>query len=294
MTASGAAGPGYGNHRLVVGVEIAGIDTLADDGKRRARSIAFDVIENAFKLAGIPAGRRTEEVRGNGLVAVLEPVVTPTDMLGYWVEHVHQELRHRNGGRQPRVQLRIGMEFGTVYLDGRGPAGAGVDLACALRDSAPAVRALQLAPAANLVLAVSDHLYRSSVQAEGPWIEPERYTAAPVTGSGLDTQAWFYVPRHPAPLFPVADGDTGRPGEPARSARADEPVPAGEPAPPEQAPERSPSPRGGRTGGTDSEPSGSPAREAKYHQVFTDSSFRDPHFGDSYQAVGTPEPRGDR
>jgi hypothetical protein len=286
MTTSEPAGPGYGNHRLVVGVEIARTDTLTDDGKLRARSVAFDVIENAFKLAGIPAGQRIEQVRGNGLVAVLAPDVSPTQLLGYWVEHAHQQLRHRNKGRQPRVQLQIGMHVGTVYLDAHGPAGVGVDVTCALRDSVPASLALDVAPEANLVLAVSDHLYRSSVLADGPWIEPEHYAAAWVTGDGLDGQAWFYVPRRSGALFPVANDERAGLGGPARTG-----VPAGVGVPAEPARSARSAPE---SGNPDELPAASAAaaeaagRGAKYIQEVHHNSFGAAHFGDSYGDPGQP------
>ena len=241
-------------HRLVVFGDVVGSGRLGMDGKRLARAAIYEAFGEAYASVGIEPGTVHQEDRGDGILAALRPDVPPALMVGRWIDTLYESLRAHNGRSRGRLRLRVGMNAGLVLDDGRGLVGRAVDLACRLCDSAPARRIMTDAPDVDLLIVVSDWLYRNVVVEGGRYVEPDHYRRAAVVAKETAEDAWFHVPRLPEPpLAPETGGGPSRgdgppPGRPSPDP-APKPSPAASapaiPAAPAASPSRAPS--GNRT-----------------------------------------------
>ncbi|MEU8618686.1 hypothetical protein [Streptomyces sp. NPDC048623] len=216
MTSTGAsAGADVGAsagalHRLVVFGDVVGSGRLGMDEKRLTRAAMYEAFGEAYASVGIEPGTVHQEDRGDGILAALRPDVPPALIVGRWIATLHASLRAYNaahgggggagrGGGGRRLRLRVGMNAGLVLDDGRGLVGRAVDLACRLCDSTPARRVMTDAPDVELLIVVSDWLYRNVVVEGGRFVEPDRYRRAAVVAKETHEDAWFHVPGLPEP-----------------------------------------------------------------------------------------------
>lgn len=202
-------------HRLVVFGDVVGSGRLGMDEKRLVRAAMYEAFGEAYASVGVEPGTVHQEDRGDGILAALRPDVPPALMVGRWIATLHAVLRAYNalhggggpggagsgggGGGGRRLRLRVGMNAGLVLDDGRGLVGRAVDLACRLCDSAPARQVMTDAPEVDLLIVVSDSLYRNVVIEGGRFVEPDRYRRVPVVAKETHEDAWFHVPGLPEP-----------------------------------------------------------------------------------------------
>ncbi|TNM30316.1 hypothetical protein [Streptomyces sedi] len=193
------------------------------DAKIAQRKALYRAFDEAFEVVGVLPGESRHEDRGDGVLATVEPTFPAADMVGVWVDTLHQGVRAHNRAGGVPLRLRVAMHAGPVTFDARGLVGRAVDLACRLCDSEAARRAIDGARA-DLLLVVSDTLYRTVVREGGRYIEPERYARLRVGNKETDEYAWFLLPGRPPPRpgpDPVDTGDDA----PARAANAPRPRP---------------------------------------------------------------------
>ncbi|MFJ6351564.1 hypothetical protein ACIQKB_19050 [Streptomyces sp. NPDC092046] len=213
MSSTGASAGAI--HRLVVFGDVVGSGRLGMDEKRLTRAAMYEAFGEAYASVGIEPGTVHQEDRGDGILAALRPDVPPTLVVGRWIDTLYESLREHNTGRRAPLRMRVGMNAGLVLDDGRGLVGRAVDLACRLCDSARAKQIMADAPDVDLLIVVSDWLYRNVVVEGGRYVEPTHYRRAAVVSKETDEDAWFHVPRRPEPpTGPRGDAQTG--GGPSR------------------------------------------------------------------------------
>ncbi len=249
---------------MVVSTDVSRSGQLGDRAKLYVREVTYSAVEAAFAAVGVGPRDRQQEDRGDGILAVLRPWVPPARVVGPWVERLYEGLRAANERIPQPVRMRVGMHVGPVADDGRGLVGRAVDLACRLCDSEALKLTLAVAGRYNLVLAVSDYLYRTTVSHGGEAIEPDHYLPVRVVAKETAEIAWVRVPRLSVPPVPAqlrADPAAGAEGPPAG--------PPGEPA-----------------GRGDRRRAGAPSYHVDTHggemYVFDGSEIHDGHFGRSY------------
>lgn len=170
------------------------------------RKVLYDIIDRAFQAARVSAAACRIEDRGDGVLIVVPSHIPESRLVGVWIEEMYQALRTHNGRADGpgRVRLRIGMHSGQVHADTHGVAGADVELACRLGESAAARATLDLVHAAHLVVVVSESVYHSVVRHGGRFIEPESYRSVRARMKETDTTGWVMVPGYSVP--PIPDG----------------------------------------------------------------------------------------
>ncbi|WP_212615909.1 hypothetical protein [Streptomyces zhaozhouensis] len=222
-------------------MDARGSGRLGMDAKIALREAMYRAFHEACDLVGLLPGELRHEDRGDGVLATVEPSFPATDMVGVWMDALHQGLRAHNRAGGVPLRLRVAMHAGPVVFDARGLVGRAVDLTCRLCDSEAARRAVEEARA-DLLLVVSDTLYRTVVREGGRYIEPEHYARRRVGNKETDEYAWFLLPGRPTPLPESAPESAPGPGP--KRARDDapgrRPAPEGESAPGHA--ERSPRP----------------------------------------------------
>lgn len=183
-------------YELVISVDVRKSGAYNDAGKTRMRRQLYAVLDRAFAEAGVPARAVHREDRGDGILAAVGPTVPPARILGVWVTEVHEQLRRENPDLRMPLGLRVGLHVGPVTHDAQGISGHAVDLACRLTDSA-AARLLLERDRADLVVVVSDSLYREVVRHGGRFVDPGDYAPADLRTKDGATPAWVRLPGGP-------------------------------------------------------------------------------------------------
>lgn len=225
--------------RLVVFGDACGSGTLGMEAKKRMRDALYGAFGEAYGSVGVELDRIHQEDRGDGILTALDPGTPPTLMVGRWLETLYQCLREHNWSSADRLRLRVGMNLGPVFDDGRGLVGRAVDLACRLCDSPTAKQIMVDAPGADLLLVVSDWLYANVVAEGGRYVEPEHYRSAHVRFKETDETAWFHIPRLSAPPVPRLS-EPSVSGGTARHKTGGGPTLGDGPPPPEPGPVKGP------------------------------------------------------
>lgn len=179
------------------------VDPSADDGLLVSlQGCAWEdhgfvqgAIQRSFDTADVPSDDSWIRATGDGLLIRVSGAAAKARVLGTWVHAMHQVLRAQASGSH-RMRLRFGVHCGQRQDD--------VALADSLASSDLAKRTLHAAHAAQLVVVVSDQVYRSVVKRGGPHLDPKTYRQDS-TGSA----AWVYVPGYSFPPVPVAEHTPG-------------------------------------------------------------------------------------
>ncbi|MGW2346043.1 hypothetical protein [Streptomyces sp. NPDC001661] len=201
-------------YRLNISLDVQGSSRIPEAERPALRATLHGLARGAFEQARIAPDQYRADDRGDGLLALLDPSVSPTRVLGEWLEYLHQDLRAANRGRREDILLRAGITIGPVAVDAHGWSGRAVDLACRIGNSGTAKSVLGAATGRTLLVAVSDGLYQDAVVRGGRWVEPERYRRYSVPlQEGVQT-VWMQVAGLDGPPPAAADAADGSPRAP--------------------------------------------------------------------------------
>ena len=95
-------------YAFVVNVDVQGSGLLSDPEKSAMRQRLYEVTGRAFEQTGIREPRLYQEDRGDGVLSLLSAGVPPKQVLGEWLEHLHQNLRAVNAGLAHPLRIRAG------------------------------------------------------------------------------------------------------------------------------------------------------------------------------------------
>lgn len=203
-------------HHLIINLDVQDSGQRTNPGQLILRDVIYDIVQSAFADTGIDPHRPPED-RGDGVLLVLPADVPKKQMLGLWVNVLHEALRERNAPLKEPIRVRVGIHAGEVHHDDHGVAGNDVNIACRLANCEPAKGTLRAAPHASMVVAVSDTIYQSVVRHGGQYIDSDSYRRHPLRAAEFDGPVWLYVPGYSIPPRPT---NTQEPS-PVRPAPAD-------------------------------------------------------------------------
>lgn len=190
-------------HHLIINLDVQDSGQRTNPGQLTLRKVIYDVVQSAFTATGIDLSRLPED-RGDGVLLVLPADVPKKQMLGRWVNELHEALRERNAPLKEPIRVRVGIHAGELHHDDHGVAGNDVNIACRLASCEPAKGTLRAAPHASMVVAVSDYIYQSVVRHGGPFIDPDSYRQHPLRTAEFDGYMWLYVPGYSIPPRPTS------------------------------------------------------------------------------------------
>ncbi|MFH8374697.1 hypothetical protein ACH4A7_14340 [Streptomyces cyaneofuscatus] len=211
---------GEARYELVISVDARGSGQYSDAEKPLMRRHVYEVLETAFAQAGVGRNAVHLEDRGDGVLISVPGRIAVARLLGLWMTELHEKLRLDNRRERRPLGLRVAMHVGPVRHDSEGICGDAVNLACGLADSSVARHLLEREQA-DLVLAVSDSLYREVVAPGGKFIDPDRFAPARITLKGGEVTAWFQLPGRPAPALGKQSAPDMSPATPSGSPAAD-------------------------------------------------------------------------
>src|ERR687896_740865 len=153
--------------RTIVAWDIEGSTTRTNMARAALRTDMFQLVEAALLDSGISKHLREPcHDRGDGGVILVRPVdhAPKTLLLHTFVPALSDMLaEHANAFPDRGFRLRVAIHSGEVLFDDNGIFGEDVDITFRLLNAEELKRRLRQT-AAPLVLAVSDHLYRSVIR----------------------------------------------------------------------------------------------------------------------------------
>ncbi|MFD5873969.1 hypothetical protein [Streptomyces sp. NPDC060322] len=171
---------------------------------RRQSEIQHDLprlLDRAARGAGLDREQWQLQLKGDEQLAVRPVDGKEPRLVDDYVRHLVAELRKYNAQRVPeaRLRLRAVIHQGLVELADNGFAGTAVVAAARLLNADPLYDALAANPGADLVLLLSDDVFRSTVIGSHTTLAPEDFTRVNVRVKEYEATAWLWVPTAGAP-----------------------------------------------------------------------------------------------
>ena len=190
--------------RLCAQVDLQGYGSrLEEPAQRAAQGVLAEALDLAAVRTGLARPTWHKQEAGDGELAVLtDPDAEPV-MVGRFPTALSEalwELAPREGYR-----VRLGLHHGITARAAMGYSGDGPREVARITDSDVVRRALASAPAANLVLALSNGLYLDTVRAGRAGVDCRHFHEVRVVNKEFRGRAWLHLPgvepawRPPAP-----------------------------------------------------------------------------------------------
>ncbi|HWO61449.1 MAG TPA: hypothetical protein VNO31_15575 [Umezawaea sp.] len=170
-------------YRLVVAVDIENYSRLDTLDQSLIQNRLREVLDFAARHAGLARDRWFRQLRGDGELAVLPADVDVAWVIAEFTDQLVTALAdlRRTDPTEPALRIRVAMHHGTVAMGHFGVAGDTPVTTCRLLDSDNARNALTDETSADLVLVVSEQLYREVVASRFHGLAPDRFRPTLVT-----------------------------------------------------------------------------------------------------------------
>lgn len=181
--------------RLLMAVDVKGYGSRTARRQREAQEALLSVLADSAERTGLDRALWERQGAGDGELAVLPRQVPEPRVVDDFTRHLHAALRRYNRGRSgdDRLRLRMAVHHGPAIPAANGYGGAGPVRVARLCDSRLLKAALD-ASAADLVVALSDQVFRDVVKEELTSLEPTDFRAVRIVEKETDETAWFWVP----------------------------------------------------------------------------------------------------
>jgi hypothetical protein len=173
---------------LVVAVDIENFGRVDTLGQLLLQTRLSQVLYLAASKANLDRERWYRQLRGDGELAVLPPDIDVAWVVAGFTECLNVALDQLRAARrhEPRLRLRMAMHHGTMTAGDFGPAGSAPIIACRLLDARVTRAALRTeATSGDLVLVISEQLYRDVVQTRFHGLAPERFRPIRTSAKGV-------------------------------------------------------------------------------------------------------------
>ncbi|WP_345963143.1 hypothetical protein ABDE16_21030 [Streptomyces sp. BRB040] len=208
-------------HHWIVVLDVENFSSRRDPVQRRVRAAMYRAVAEALRRAGITDADTVSEDRGDGVLMLVAPSVSPRVLAGPFVRELDEALGEyaQEANADHALRLRVALHQGLAARDAHGWSGDAVNTACRLVDAQPLRDVLAEALSARLVLAVSDEVHRGVVRHGHRGIDPAAYLRCDFTiKHGETITSWITVPGYPAPPGLPAPGDPAATAPPAPGA----------------------------------------------------------------------------
>lgn len=176
---------------LVTDVEAFG--RLANPQQVAVRDSVYAVLGRAFATGGVPWSAGEHEDRGDGVLMIIPASVPKALVVSRVLPQIVAGLAVEREAGLPPVRLRLAAHAGDAHRDGHGFAGADVNLAFRLVNSAILRQALR-ATAAPCAILLSDALYQATARHGYDGIDAGAYHPLPVRTKEDDVTGWLTIP----------------------------------------------------------------------------------------------------
>jgi class 3 adenylate cyclase len=189
-------------HYWILVLDMESFSTRSDPIQRSLRDAMYEVVESAFAQAGIDRGKVVTEDRGDGILILVPPTISPVRLAGPLIRALDDGLREKAQvfSAAHSLRMRLALHQGLAVRDRHGWSGDAVNTACRLVDAQPLRDALRAADSAHLAFIVSDQVYDGVVRHAHRGIDPAAYLPLRFTTKhGEVMKSWITVPGFSAP-----------------------------------------------------------------------------------------------
>ncbi|WP_101787991.1 hypothetical protein [Nonomuraea indica] len=181
---------------LLVSSDVKGYGSGTDKRHEAVQRTLVQVQEQAASQAGL---RRIEWViqpGGDGELACLPGTEHEPAVAGDYVMALNQALAAHNAGvpEEERVRLRVALHYGVAYPAAHGLAGQAVVEVSRLVNWPPLKRVLEVKNRVNLVLILSDRVFRETVLQGHTTHKTEQFLPVRVREKEFSGDAWVWAP----------------------------------------------------------------------------------------------------
>ncbi|MER7766390.1 hypothetical protein [Kitasatospora sp. NPDC096140] len=194
-------------HHWIVVLDIEGFSARPNPVQRSLREAMYDVLREALAETGLPGAAVATEDRGDGVLLLVQPHVSPVLLAGALVRALEDCLaeKARIFNEAHALRFRVALHQGLVSRDPDGWSGDAVNWTFRLVDAVPLREVLARAARANLAFIVSDEVYQAVVRHEYRTVDPAAYLPVDFEAKhGIAARGWITVPGYPAPPGLVA------------------------------------------------------------------------------------------
>ncbi len=208
---------------LCIAVDAESYGRNNDRGQTEVQHDLPRLLDRAARGAGLDRTEWLIQRKGDEQLAVRRQDGTDPRLVDDYIRYLAAELREHNARRVPtaRLRLRAVIHQGLVAPADNGFAGTAVVVTARLLSARPLYDALADHPGSDLVLLLSDDVFRSLVAGGHTTLSPADFAPVPVEVKEYRGAAWLHVPGRGAPAAahpPVTEG-TQEPADPATRGR---------------------------------------------------------------------------
>lgn len=193
-------------HRSILVFDVEGFsESYRDDRARVAvRAGLYSVLQESFRAAGLAWPPEVYETSGDGVLALVSPLVSKVVLIDPLLSCLHAMLAeyNRNARLAERFRLRCAIHAGEVSDDEYGRSGIDLILAFRMIESAELRTSLAHSPV-DVVMIVSDSIYEAVVRHGYRGIDPATYHPVRIQVKKTRVHAWIHLPGITPPLPPV-------------------------------------------------------------------------------------------
>jgi hypothetical protein len=188
-------------HHTIVAMDVAGSGRRDDLLQLRMRADLREIIAKTLAAQSLdPCGRCTTATLGDGIRLIVPPDVSPAVLLDPFVPNLATALRqHRKVASDPAVlRLRAAVHTGLLHADAGGWAGEPLVACTRMLDAAPVRGVLAVDERVDLVLVVSEAVYRAVVR-HGYGLDPATFHPVRISEKETAATVWIHAPGYRIP-----------------------------------------------------------------------------------------------
>ena len=188
-------GSGLAYHFLAA-VDLEGFSRLDAAQQARRHQELARVLDAAARRTGMDRSAWEREVQGDGELAVLPDGTDGPALVARYPRELANALARVNGdgGSWPRLRLRLALHHGTLAAGEFGKLGDAPTVVSRLRDSDVLRRELARRINEDLVLIVSESIYRDVVKTRWLDLDPAEFVPVPVRVKGQEYRGYIHRP----------------------------------------------------------------------------------------------------
>jgi hypothetical protein len=185
--------------RLLLAVDIQGYSRRTPRLQVAAQLDLLNAMEQAAAAAGLDRSAWSQQVAGDGVLAVLPDDADIVTVVGLFAPALERALAalERGGAPGRRVRVRLALHHGALIIGWPavlGPAGRAPVVVSRLLDARPVRRYLDVNPERNVALIVSDLIFRDVVDSGLCALPPTLFRQVRTVIKGVQYAGWLYDP----------------------------------------------------------------------------------------------------
>lgn len=212
---------------LVLAVDLENFSRLSTLDQYTVQSHLADILDTAAQETELDRGTWCKQVRGDGEMSILPADIDVAWVVARFTQELERAIERRkdSGDSPPPLRLRMAMHYGTFTHGRFGPVGQAPIVACRLLDAKGVRQALANDLDTDVVLVISESIYRDVVETRFYGLDPAGFDPLRVTAKGRTYLSYVRTSRSPAQQIQrCPPGGIGPPGFPDQRTESDHPL----------------------------------------------------------------------